>query len=116
MAVALAIAQEHYDYMTDETPTDPATSAVAELLDQHPDFQLTARNIEDGLREPNQAHLDDFYADLQGFMQYDDCGATDFAKAKALEIARAWAEQVRNQWRVDAQQMHSDATDGYDDE
>ena len=111
---ALAKAQEHYDYMTDEAPTDPAAAAVEGLLGQHPDFQLTARNVEDGLREPNQAHLDDFYADLQTFMVYEERGMQEMARAKALEISRAWAEQVRNQWRADAKQMHTDATVGYE--
>ncbi len=111
---ALAKAQEHYDYMTDEAPADPAAVAVDELLAQHPDFELTASNIEDGLREPNQAHLDDFYADLQTFMAHEERGSPELARAKALEICRAWAEQVRNQWRADARQMHTDATVGYE--
>lgn len=84
------------------------------LGQHHPDFQLSQQNVEDGLREIDTAQWDDFYAALQTFMVYEERGLNDLMRAKALAIVTSFSQQVRNQWRADAEQIHKDATEGYE--
>lgn len=114
MATALALAQERYDHMTDDQGENPASAAVDALLQHHPDFQLTQTNVEDGLREMDTAKWDDFYADLQTFMVYEDRGLSELMRGKALSMVASFSQQVRSQWKADAEQMHKDATEGYE--
>ncbi len=89
--------------MTDDLDENPDNAAVDALLQHHPDFQLTQTNVEDGLREMDAAKWDDFYDDLQTFMSYEERGVTDLMNYKAVAILKGFSQQVRDQWKADAE-------------